>query len=244
MFNALKSEFTKTLTLRSTYIVAGAIALLAVLIGVIVAVFADITATPGVENTDVLNSAVQSTVSTTIAIFAIVASLSILNEYRHGTMAYTITASRSRYTVFITKIIVTLACGLAVSLIASIFAVLAATIGLAASGGSVSSQAFDVGGLLLHEGLHVSFYILVGLFLGFILRNIIIVIVIIFVVPAVENLSSLVLKEGAQYLPFSSFGAVGRIGEGAADFGIVLVAFVYVLALAAGALVLFVNRDA
>ena len=244
MFNALKSEFTKTLTLRTTYIVAGVIVLLAIIIGIIVAVFSGISTSPGRTDTGVLNSAVQSTVSTTIAIFAIVASLSILNEYRHGTLAYTITASRSRYTVFIAKVIVTLACGLAVSFVASIIAILAALIGLAASSGPVSSQVLDIGGLLVHEGLHVSFYILAGLFLGFILRNIIIVIVIIFVLPIVENLSSLLLKEGAQYLPFSSFGAVSRIGDGAAEAGVVVMAFVYVLALGAAAVILFVKRDA
>lgn len=244
MFNAIKSEFTKTLTLRTTYIVAGVIVLLAIIIGVIVALFAGIAATPGHDNSGVLNSAVQSTASTTIAIFAIVASLSILNEYRHGTLAYTITASRSRYTVFFAKVIVTLVCGLILSLVASLVAVLAAFIGLAASSGLESSQVFDAGGLLIHEGLHVAFYILVGLFLGFILRNIVIVIVIIFVVPIVENLSSLLLKEGAQYLPFSSLGAVSRIGDSAADAGVVIMAFVYVLALAATALIMFVKRDA
>ena len=238
MLNAIKAEFTKILTLRATYIVSAVLVGLAAIVGFATA------AVSASENPGILNTAVQTTFSLTIAIFAIVASLIILNEYRHSTIAYTITASRSRYTVFISKVIAALGYGMSVSLVVSIIAVLAGVIGLAVSGNSITDQEFDIGGLLLHEGLHVFAYILIGLFLGFILRNIIILIVIIFVVPVVETASILVLKDGIQYLPFTSIGMLSRTGEYAADPANVIVAFLYLIGLAALALFLFIRRDA
>ena len=240
MLNAIKSEFTKILTLRATYIVSAVLVGLAALVGFLLASISS----DGAASPEVLNSAVQTTFTLIIAIFSIVASMVILNEYRHNTIAYTITSSRSRYEVFIAKVIAAVSYGMVVSFVVSAVAVLAATIGLAASGNSLSDQQFDIGGLLLHQGLHVFAYILVGLFLGFILRNIIILIVIVFVMPILETASVLLLKDGVQYLPFASFTMLSRIGDHIAEPANVLLAFLYLIGLGALAFVLFIKRDA
>ena len=245
MFGVLKSEFTKILTLRSTYIVVGVMIVLAILAGIVAAAIAapNVTARIPISSL-VFQNAIYGVLSLTTGIFAIVASLIILNEYRHNTIAYTFTASRSRYTVFAAKVIAALGYALAVTLVLALFAVLAATITLAASGVAVTTQKLEIGALILHLGLYVSFYTLVGLFLGFILRNIIIVIVIVFALPIVENLAGILLKDGAQYLPFRTFGALANTGEAAASASVAAVAFVYLLGLAALAVVLFKKRDA
>jgi len=98
--------------------------------------------------------------------------------------------------------------------------------------------------MLVHLGLYVIFYSLVGVTLGFILRNIVILIVIIFALPIVENLSSLLLKENSQYLPFTSISSISATGEAAASAGVVIVAIVYILGLLAAGLFLFIKRDA
>ena len=244
MSGILKSEFTKILTLRSTYIVFGVLVLFAILGGIIAGYSPASDSGKVFVSTTVFQSAISGVLTLSIGVFAIVSSLVIMNEYRHNTIAYTLTVSRSRLTVFLAKVITVIAYGLTVALALSLIAVLSATVMLAISGGTVTTQKVEIGALILHLGLYVSFYMLVGLFLGFILRNIIVVIVIIFALPVVENLLSIALKEGALYLPFRSFGALASTGEAAASASVVVTAFAYLLGLAALAVVLFVKRDA
>jgi len=244
MLQLLKSEVTKILTLRSTYIIAGVLVLLAALAGFITAGLG----MPGTTNVPasptIFENAIHSVLSLCIGIIAIVTSFSIVNEYRHNTIAYTVTASPSRIKVFFAKVIVAAAYGLALGLVLSIVAVIAATITLAVNGHSVSGQELNFGSMFIHLGLYVLFYSLVGVALGFILRNIVILIVIIFALPIVENLSSLLLKENSQYLPFTSIGSISATGEAAASAGVVIVAIVYVLGLLGAGLFLFIKRDA
>ena len=244
MFNVIKSEFTKILTLLSTYIVAVVLVLLAILVGVITVVAGTVLTGDSSAAPNAIYSAVVTTLNTGIAVFAIIASLVILNEYRHNTIAYTVTASQSRYLVFGAKVIATLGYGLGLALVLSIVTAITASIAVVASGNSLSDQVFSVGSALLHLGLYVSAYLLVGLFLGFILRNIIIVIVIVFVVPVIESILGVFLKEGATYLPFRAIGALAGGGESAAAAGVVLAALGYVLVLGVLAVVSFVKRDA
>ena len=245
MFGVLKSEFTKILTLRSTYIVVGVMVLLAILAGIAMAAIAASSVTDRVPvSSMVFHNSINAVLGLTIGIFAIVSSLFILNEYRHNTIAYTLTASRSRLTVFLAKVITAIVYGLVVAIVLSLCAVLAATITLAANGVPITAQKLEIGALILHLGLYISFYVLVGLFLGFILRNIIVVIVIVFALPVVENMASFLLKEGAQYLPFRTFGALVNTGEDAASASVVITAFAYLLGLAALAIVFFLKRDA
>jgi len=244
MLQLLKSEVTKILTLRSTYITVGILVLLAALAGFITAGLG----MPG-NNTipaspTIFENAIHSVLSLCIGIIAIVTSFSIINEYRHNTIAYTVTASPSRINVFFAKVIVAIAYGFAIGLVLTIVAVLAATITLAINGHSVTGQELNIGSMLVHLGLYVLFYSIVGVTLGFILRNVVILIVIVFALPIVENLSSLLLKENSQYLPFTSIGSISATGEAAAGAGVVTVAVIYVLGLLAVALFLFIKRDA
>jgi len=194
MLGILKSEFTKLFTQLSTYIVAGVLVLLAILTGVLTVVTGPLLTGDSTAAPTVIYGAVSGTFNTSIAILAIIASLIILNEYRHNTIAYTLTASRNRYVVFGAKVLATLGYGLGLSLVLSIIAAITASIVLIGTGNDVSGQEFNIGSALLHLGSYVSAYLLVGLFLGFILRNIIIVIVIVFALPIIEGILSLLLK--------------------------------------------------
>jgi len=244
MLNLIKSEFTKILTLPSTYIVAAVLALLSILIGVIAVVAGTVLTGDSSAAPNAIYSAVVTTLHNGIALLAIIAALIILNEYRHNTIAYTLTTSSNRYLVFGAKAIATLGYGLGLSLVLSIIAAITASIAIVGTGNSLSDQVFNVGSALVHLGLYVSAYLLVGLFLGFILRNIIIVIVIVFVVPIIESILGVFLKEGAAYLPFRAIGSLADSGEHAAAAGVIVAAVVYVLALGAVALVSFTKRDA
>jgi len=243
MLQLLKSEITKILTLRSTYIVVGVLVLLAALAGFVISGLA----MPGNNSIpvppSVFTNAIHSALSLCIGIIAIITSFIVINEYRHNTIAYTVTASPSRMNVFFAKVIVGVAYGLAVGVVLSLVAVIAAAITLAINGHSVTGQEIDFG-FFVHHLLYVIFYSLVGVSLGFILRNTVILIVIIFALPIVESLSSLVLKENSQYLPFTSIGSISASGEAAASAGVIAVALVYILGLLGSALYLFIKRDA
>jgi len=241
MFNLLKSEFTKILTLRSTYIVAGVLGLLAIIIGFAVAGLAAPNGEAGIVNVAIFKTAVDTLFTVIAGVIGIIVSMIILREYRHNTITYTLTASNSRISVFFSKVLAGLGYGWAIALATSLLAILAASIGLVLNDVSLSTQELDIGGLLLTQGLHVTFFILVGLTLGFIFKNPIAVIVTIFVAPIIENMSFLVLKENAQYLPFSTFGS---LTQSDVPIGITVAAFAYLLGLLALALVLFMKRDA
>jgi len=244
MLQLFKSEITKILTLRSTYIIAGVLALLAILAGLALTGLnlPGNNSAPAVPT--IFDSVIHAALSLCIGVLTIVTSFTIINEYRNNTIAYTVTASSSRYTVFLAKVLVAIAYGLALGLLIAIVSVIASSIMLLINGFSITGQELNFGSLLLHLGFYVIFYALVGLFLGFILRNIVILIVIVFALPIVENLSSLLIKENSKYLPFTSIGSISATGEAAASASVVLVAIAYVLGLSALALFLFIKRDA
>jgi|GEM_PF-2592225 len=244
MLPLFKSEITKILTLRSTYIMAGVFVLLAILAGIVTAGL-NMPGTNAVPaSPSIFDNTIHAVLGLCISILTIVTSFTIINEYRNNTIAYTVTASSSRYNIFVAKVLVAVAYGLAIGLLLTIVSIIAASVMLLVNGHSITGQELNIGSLIVHLGLYVIFYSLVGLFLGFILRNIVILIVIVFALPIVENLSGLLIKENSKYLPFTSIGSISATGDAAAAPLVILAAIGYVVVLGAAALYLFIKRDA
>lgn len=205
MTPALRAEFRKLLTVRSTYIISILALVLVGFVSFYVEGFRSM-----VSNPDWL-SATLGGVSSTIGIFvAIVAILLITHEYRHNTIMYTLTIANSRTKVLLAKLIAMSSFAVVFAAVTCGFAILAYCIGVSLApkeGVELVAPNFywdDVFRLLYF----VVAYTLLALVLGFILRHVVGAIASLFIVPTVEVLLALVLKGNAKYLPFTALEQV------------------------------------
>lgn len=105
MLRAIQAEFMKLFTLRYVYIVTGIMAVVALLASYIIATINGPSADIPTTNT-ILASAVQVTLWLYVSVLAVIAALSVANEYRHNTMTYTIITVNSRIKVYLAKVVV------------------------------------------------------------------------------------------------------------------------------------------
>jgi ABC-2 type transport system permease protein len=238
MIGLLRAEFRKLLTVRSTYII--------VLLGLLLLGFLAFYAGgyKGVGANPNWLSVIINNTSTTIVIFmAIVSILLAGHEYRHNTIMYTLTSSGSRTKVLLAKILtiaifVTLAT-VAISVLASLAYV--AGVLLSPTAQYVSSQLYwgDVWrGLFFVVG-----YSLLALLLAFLFRHVVGAIAALFILPTVEELLSILLKDNTKYLPFSSLEQVHiQMQMSAGKAALIFLAYLVVGWLIAW--YLFIRRDA
>lgn len=210
MIPALKSEFRKLLSIRSTYVTpALAFALLA-----FIATYAEgyrngREALRGPAGASFLSSSLSQHTGL-IAIFgAVVALLLLAHEYRYNTIMYSLTIVNRRSKVLISKII-------AVMAYIAVFVLIGDAVGL----GSLVLGTHLAGLTLPHQDIVLSEYFtkslvfcegwaLAGLLIIALLRNQVAAIVTLFVVPTtLEGLLGLLLKENAKYLPFMALDNV------------------------------------
>ncbi|HSX18130.1 MAG TPA: ABC transporter permease [Candidatus Saccharimonadales bacterium] len=180
---------------------------------------------------------------------AIVGILSVTHEYRYNTIVYTLTASRSRSRVLLSKIIAVSLFAVFFSIFVSVFAVALMYLGLAIKGVSLSHQVLPLD--LIWRILFVGWgYSMGGLLLASLIRQQVGSIVAFFVLPnLVEALVGLLLKDNKMYLPFTSLQQVTKVqntelrhtlshGRAALVFGVYLIVGWIV------AWYLFLRRDA
>lgn len=258
MIPALKSEFRKLLTVRSSYVIAGiALALLAFvsfyvegykngplnIVGPGAHVFLDYSL---VQHANVLS------------IFgALVAMLLLTHEYRYNTIMYSLTITNRRSKVLASKIIAVLIYTFVLSLIGTIFGFLCMVVGLHLSGHALPPQTIDYFDYFRKLLFFCEGYTMAALFLAAVLRSQVATIAVFFIVPGtVENLLGLLLKDKTVYLPFSALGqviqlpALSGLTREASPLGSLtpeqgaLVFLAYLVVGWAVAWVLFLRRDA
>lgn len=213
MIPALKSEFRKLLTIRSTYITpALAFALLA-----FIACYAEgyrngKDALQGPAGASFLSSSLSQHTGL-IAIFgAVVALLLLAHEYRYNTIMYSLTIVNRRSKLLLSKIIT-------VMVYIAVFVLIGDAVGL----GSLILGVHLAGLALPHQDIVLSEYFikslifcegwaLAGLLIIALLRNQVAAIVTLFVVPTTLEgiVGLLVLKENAKYMPFMALDNVTR----------------------------------
>ncbi len=237
MTSLFRSEVRKLLTIRSTYFIV-AIALL--LIGALM-VYAGYKA---VGDNPLWLSGVIGDTSTALGMFvALVAVLLMSHEYRHNTIMYSLTISNSRSKFLLAKVLAVVAFTAAFSVIAVVFAALCYMIGTSFSSTAGLVAPDFLWSTIWQAAFYVLAYALTGLVLAVLLRHVVGAIASLFILPTIEQLFELILKENVKYLPFGSLEQVhsgSLLSHGAAA----LVFAGYLLTAWVVAWYLFLHRDA
>ncbi|HSD55909.1 MAG TPA: ABC transporter permease [Candidatus Saccharimonadales bacterium] len=246
MIAAIKAEFRKLLTIRSTYVIT---LLATLLIGFIAFWGMGWKGGPTIPPVGLHNAALN--LISVMGIFSgIIAILLITHEYRYNTIAYTLTSSNSRMKVLLAKMFVMTT----FSIVVTIFTV-AISVGLVVLGAKMNDvtilpQQFELYSVAWRTLVYMVMGSLAGLAIGFLSRSVVFAIVAYFAFPTtVEPLLHGLLKVSNNYLPFAAQNQIiaptGALDSNmysplasAAVFG------AYLLGAWIVATVLFIRRDA
>lgn len=248
MIPALKSEFRKLLSVRSTYFIVGTslliVAFFAGFIGGFRADPADLLHNPGI----LADNAATSMVFMGL-ILAFAGLLLAGHEYRYNTIMYTLTVTNRRSKVLFAKIGVITVFAIITSLIVTFLGPFCAILGAHLAGKELGPQVFDVWPIVWRCVFCGWGYAMYAFILMMVLRNQIGAIVTFLLVPLIgENILGLLLKSNVKYLPFNALQSVpAQVSLGnhhsTGSHG-VLTVFVYVGVGLAVSLFLFLKRDA
>lgn len=197
----LRAEFRKLLTVRSTYVISILALLLVGFLGFYVAGFKG----TGAEPFWLIR--IFGEVSTTIAIFVSLVTILLMgHEYRYNTIMYTLTSANSRTKVLIAKIAASLSYAVVLLALTILFGILTYWLGVLFSpnaGRMIVSPDFYWSDLW-RAFFYVGAFGLMGLLFAFIFRHLVGAIAALFILPTIEGLLSLLLKDNVKYLPFSA----------------------------------------
>jgi ABC-type transport system involved in multi-copper enzyme maturation permease subunit len=240
MVPALKAEFKKLLTVRSTYILT---ALVVVIVGLFTyfgtsqtVIESDVKpqsaeqAAPPPNTKQQLNTTrvvskelpkealvthFQDKIPVVALLTAIVVVLLMGHEFRYNTITYTLTASNSRSKVLGSKVIVSTAYALFVALLAMGVMAASAYIAIHVKGLYLPPQDFPWGMIILRQASYVLGFSLMALAFITLARNLIAGIVAIFLLPTIDAVVGQLLSnwqiEATKVLPYSALNRVGNV---------------------------------
>jgi ABC-type transport system involved in multi-copper enzyme maturation permease subunit len=250
MRSALKAEYRKLLTVRSTYIIT---ALLTILV-IFIASYIEGWRLNAMQLRDPTQFAGDVTGALNITVFgAIVAILLMTHEYRYNTIMYSLTSSNSRSKVLLSKFIVVSSYALFLAVLIGVLSPFMSSLGIHLHGHTLAPQTLHYWDLTWRSLFYAWGYGMAGFLLAALTRNQVASIVALFLIPDLgEQLLGLLLKHNTVYLPFSSLNQVIRAGGGMGDpnssnLSPGKAAIVYCIYLVVGgfiAWVLFLKRDA
>jgi ABC-type transport system involved in multi-copper enzyme maturation permease subunit len=208
MMAELKSEFRKLLTIRSTYYLLGLTLFLVLLVGFYIEGYR--LDAKQLSDPMLLNNSVTDAISSLILFAGIVGLLLMTHEYRYNTIIYTLTASRSRSKVLAAKIIALSVFALIFVALVGILSPLMTDLGVhvARHTDLMAPQTINYGDVAWRLLYYSWAYVIAALMLAVIIRNQVAAIVSLFLIPTVEALLTLLLKNNGVYLPFTALGAV------------------------------------
>lgn len=235
----LRAEFRKLLTVRSTYVIS-IIALL--LIGFL----GGYAGYKGMGAEPFWLIRLLGEVSTTIGIFvALVTILLMGHEYRYNTIMYTLTSANSRTKVLAAKLLTSVAYAVVLLTATLILGALTYWLGILFSP--------NEGRMIIEPDFYWSdvwrafFYVtafgLMGLLFAFLFRHLVGAIAALFILPTIEGLLSLLLKDNVKYLPFSALEQIHTADLWSPGKAALIVA-AYMAAAWIMAWYLFLRRDA
>jgi ABC-type transport system involved in multi-copper enzyme maturation permease subunit len=249
MIPAIKSEFRKLFTVRTTYVLSGlALALTLFVTGYPLGYRAP---QADLLNPGHLTEIITGTLTSVPLIFAsIVAILLVTNEYRYNTILYTLSSSNNRAKILFAKLTATsvYALGMTVLLVAaSVGAFLA---GVHLKGTHWAPQHIDYASLAWRTLFYGWSSVVSSLVIALIIRSQVGAIVAVFVIPTTEVLIGGLLKTKAVYLPFTGASnsilvKSSNISHGVLSYGRAAIVFgIYLLIGWIVAWFLFFRRDA
>jgi len=214
MKNALKAEFKKLLTVRSTYFISliflALICFLAFYVAGIKNAPTELTSPLDLMRARLFLAGNLTELAGVVSVpCGLVSLLLLTHEYRYGTIVYTLSANTSRSKVLLSKII-------AVFVFVFVFALFATAIGLAlmrfgvaVSGHALPHQDINYVTSLGKSIFYSEGFALAGLLFAALIRNQIGALAALFIVPnPIEGILSLLLKKNAVYLPFTALQQV------------------------------------
>jgi ABC-type transport system involved in multi-copper enzyme maturation permease subunit len=251
MIPALKSEFRKLFSVRSTYVILLVVALLLVFFAFYIGGWK--VSAADLHSPTTLAKDVTGAISAVAVFSALVAVLLVTQEYRYNLISYTLTAANNRNKVLVAKLLVASGFAIVFSLIAGWLSPVLSVWGAQAHGLHFAPQVIDHGHLLWTTLFYGWGYTMAGLLIALLIRNQIGSIIVLFIAPGtVEALLGLLLKQNTVYLPFTALSVV--LGEGmhssfvnASATSPAKAAGVFMIYLVVGwivAWVLFLRRDA
>lgn len=243
---ALRAEFRKLLTVRSTYFITALITLAVVIIAFwpsgLNASASDL------KNPGLLAGDLTGALNTCV-IGAIIAILLVTHEYRYNTIMYTLTTSRSRGKVLLAKTLVISVYAIFLAVLIAVLSPVFSYLGIHAKGDLLVPQTFHFGSLAWRTIYYGWAYGMAGFVIAVLIRNQVAALVTLLLFPGlVEGLLTELLKSKAVYLPFSSLNTLVRsdnFGGGSLSHGTAVIVFTSYLAVGgAFAWYFFIRRDA
>ncbi len=244
MIAALRAEFRKIFSIRSTWVIfVIALGLASVLIGFWVYGYRD--EGKAVASGKAFLDSVLTSAGVSGLILSFIMLLLVGHEYRYNTIMYSLTSSNSRSKIFFAKFI-------AGALVMVLFGLI--IVGLNAvlfkvgqSMNDTASVAQQVPFLNVLWRVLAEFmgYAAFAFTIGMLLRNQVASIAVMLLIPTtVEGLLSFLLKENAKYLPFTSLGNIVVLNPKPAVLTSLAVVGVYAAVLGFVSWLLFLRRDA
>jgi ABC-type transport system involved in multi-copper enzyme maturation permease subunit len=249
MIPAIKAEFRKLLTVRSTYFI---LLFMLILEGIFAFWANGYRVSPAqTAQADFLARNIFDGVTALATFPAIVAVLLMTHEYRYNTILYSLTLSPSRLRVLLAKLFVISTYALVITAIFGGITLGLTLLGLHLGGHSLVTQSIPYHAVVWRVLFYGWGMGIAGLLLASLIRNQIAAVVSLLVVPGIiEQLLSLLLKKHSVYLPFTALGQVTGNNPGPtvdAHLSPEHAALVFLAWLVAGwiiAMVLFLRRDA
>ena len=206
MMAALKAEFKKLLTVRSTYFIT----ILVIIFVIFIAFYVTGWRMNAHDLHDPNQLANDVTGALNVMVFgAIVAILLMTHEYRYNTIIYTLTSSNSRSKVLWSKWVAVSVYTLIFAAVVAVLSPVMTYLGVHAAGHNLGPQVLHYGNLAWRSLFYGWAYGMAGLVLAVLLRNQIAAIAGLFIIHGVvEQLLSLLLKHNTVYLPFTALDQV------------------------------------
>jgi ABC-2 type transport system permease protein len=213
MMANLKYEFIKLFTIRSTYIMS----ILALAFSALIMIVT-VAKTPNLHSLvthDALTQLIFTAPSIASMVGVVAAILIVGHEYRHNTIAYTLTASRSRANVLLAKLLITIFFSVALALTAVIIVMICYCVGITLRDPSLALPTPDltIYGTLLRSVLYCAGLALSALLIASLVRNIVFAITAFFLLPTIEQLLHTLLKDNSVYLPATALDQVKFVGD-------------------------------
>lgn len=250
MLPALKSEFRKLFTIRSTYIMIILSVMLIALFAFFFEGYKGNTGSPASTLQPTAYKEIISNAGGSVVLFvSIIAILFMAHEYRYNMIMYTLTANARRSRVLLAKLVVitVFAVGFGLAMVALAFGLY--HLGLSMRGAELPTQDFEVLPEFGRLAVYYAAYALIAMLFAVLLRNIVGAIAILFALPiTIEPLLGLVLKDNAVYLPMAAtdtiLGASFFQNNALTSNEAILVSGAYIVVAWAIAWALFLKRDA
>lgn len=244
MNTAIKAEFRKLLTVRSTYLLS--ILVLGIVSFVSFYAIGWHSTAGQLSDPKLVQSAIFGLMQLVGLIASVISVLLLAHEYRYNTISYSLTSSNSRSKVLASKFIILSIYAVFLCLVSIGLSIGLMHAGAALHDHSLGPQAYSLKDLIWQSVFSVWGNAIAALIITALIRNLVGSIVALFVIPMLEQLAGILLKDNIGYLPFTALSSVTPLmGEGGFSVNKSAVIFaVYLVVFAGVAWATFLRRGA